>query len=190
MRGAIPINLSSDPFRRDRPIILLGWAGGAALSGLFLYLAAMAWIQRSEATDTREALQNAQRQLSAMNAEQARFDGELRLPANAQSIEHSLFYNQLLLRKGISWTGIFNDLEKVLPHNVRLISVRPQVNSTNQIILDMVVGSQSPEPVVDMVMRLEGSARFGATTVSSWLPPTQSEPLFRYRVTSNYAPAL
>lgn len=41
-----------------------------------------------------------------------------------------------------------------------------------------------------MVMRLEGSARFGATAVSNWLLPTQSEPLFRYRVTSNYAPAL
>jgi len=189
VRGAIPINLSSEPFRRDRPVIVAGWAAGAALTGLFLFLASMAWIQRSEATDTREALEGAQRRLAAMNAEQARYDGELRQPANAQSIEHSLFYNALLLRKGISWTGIFNDLEKVLPHNVRLISVRPQVNTNNQILLDMVVGAPATEPVIDMLMRLEGSARFGATAVSSWLPPTQSEPLFRYRVTANYAPA-
>jgi len=187
--GTIPINLASEPFRRDRPVIVAGWAAGAALAGLFLYLATMAWIQRSEATATREALQSAQRQLAAMSAEQAKYDGELRMPANAQSLEHSLFYNELLLRKGISWTGIFNDLEKVLPHNVRLISVRPQVNTKNQILLDMVVGAQTAEPVVDMVMRLEGSPRFGATTVSSWLPPSQSEPLFRYRVTANYAPA-
>ena len=70
MRGTLPINLSSDPFRRDRPIILLGWAGGAALTGLFFYLAAMAWIQRSEATDTREALHSAQRQVSLAQVEQ------------------------------------------------------------------------------------------------------------------------
>lgn len=189
MPGVIPINLASEPFRRDRPVIVAGWAAGAVLTGLFLYLAAMAWIQRSEASATREALGIAQRQLSTMTAEQAKYDAELLQPANAQSIEHSLFYNELLMRKGISWTGIFNDLEKVLPHNVRLVSVRPQVNARNQILLDMVVGSQSAEPVVDMVMRLEGSARFGATLVSSWLPPSQSEPLFRYRVTANYAPA-
>jgi hypothetical protein len=189
VRGTIPINLASEPFRRDRPAIVAGYAAGAVLAGLFLYLAVMAWIQHSEASATREALDNARRQLSVVTAEQVKYDSELRMPANAQSIEHSLFYNELLLRKGISWTGIFNDLEKVLPHNVRLVSVRPQVNTENQILLDMVVGAQAAEPVVDMVMRLEGSSRFGATTVSSWLPPTQSEPLFRYRVTANYAPA-
>lgn len=189
MPGTIPINLASQPFRRDRPVIVAGYAAGAALAGLLVYLAAMAWIQRSEASETREALEIAQRQLSAMTAEQVKYDNELRMPANAQSIEHSLFYNELLLRKGISWTGIFNNLEKVLPHNVRLVSVRPQVNANNQIMLDMVVGAQTTEPVIDMVMRLEASPRFGATTVSSWLPPTQSEPLFRYRVTANYAPA-
>lgn len=190
MRGAIPINLSSEPFRRDRPVILAGWAGGTALLGLFLCLSVLAWIQRSEAADTREALGAAQRRLNVMNTELARYDTELRQPANAQSIEHRLFYNSLLMRKGISWTAIFNDLEIVLPHDVRLISVRPQVNANNQILLDMVVGAQATEPVIDMVMRLEGSPKFGATTVSSWLPPTQSEPLYRYRVSANYAPAL
>lgn len=189
MPGVLPVNLASEPFRRDRPVLVAGYAAGALLTGAFLYLAAMAWIQRSEAADTREALVAAQRQLSVITTEQARYDTELRQPANAQSIENSLFYNELLLRKGISWTGIFNDLEKVLPHNVRLVSVRPQVNGANRILLDMVVGAQTAEPVVDMVMRLEGSPRFGATTVSSWLPPSQSEPLFRYRVTANYAPA-
>ena len=189
MPGIIPINLASEPFRRDRPVLVAGWAAGAALTGLFGYLAAMAWIQRSEAADTRQALNAAQRQLSAMSTEQVKYDNELLLPDNAQSIEKSLFYNELLLRKGISWTGIFNDLEKVLPHNVRLVSVRPQVNTNNQILLDMVVGAQTTEPVIDMLMRLEGSPRFGATAVSSWLPPSQSEPLFRYRVTANYAPA-
>ena len=34
-----------------------------------------------------------------------------------------------------------------MPPNVRLIQVRlPQIDSRNQVLLDMVIGAQSPEP--------------------------------------------
>ena len=78
----------------------------------------------------------------------------------------------------------------MIPHNVRLLSIRPQVNLDNQILLDMTVASAAPEPVVDMLMRLEGSPLFGATAMTGWVPPSQSDPLFRYRVNVNYAPQL
>jgi type IV pilus assembly protein PilN len=93
----------------------------------------------------------------------------------------------LLQRKGISWTRIFSDLEKVMPHNVRLVSVRPQLNGPNDLLLDMEVGAQSSEPVVELMMHLEGSPLFGSTTIHSWRPPSQSDPLFRYRVSVTYA---
>jgi len=36
------------------------------------------------------------------------------------------FLNGLITRKSISWSRIFSDLERVIPHNVRLLAVRPQ----------------------------------------------------------------
>jgi len=39
-------------------------------------------------------------------------------------MERSLFLNALIDRKAISWTKLFADLEKVVPYNVRLVSVR------------------------------------------------------------------
>jgi hypothetical protein len=47
------------------------------------------------------------------------------------------------------------------------LAVRPQVNIDNQILLDMTVASGTPEPVVDMLMRLEGSPLFGATAMTA-----------------------
>jgi hypothetical protein len=79
----------------------------------------------------------------------------------------------------------------VIPHNVRLIYVRlPQIDSNNQVMLDMVVGAQSPEPVVEFLRKLEGSPMFGPNTVSTFLPPGQNEPLWRYRVSVSYAQKL
>ena len=48
----------------------------------------------------------------------------LRRPQNADVLEQSVFLNALLKRKGISWTKIFADLEKVVPYNVRIIQIR------------------------------------------------------------------
>jgi Tfp pilus assembly protein PilN len=105
-------------------------------------------------------------------------------------LDRSLLINTLLYRKGISWTRIFADLEKVLPHNVRVMSIRPAVNAQNQIVLEMNVGAEQTEPLLQLLMKLENSELFGHTSVSSILPPSQSEPLYRYKVNVNYAQKL
>lgn len=190
MRGAVSINLSSDPFRRDRPFLVLALAGVACLAGLFAVQTAFGLVERTQRLGLQADIDEANRQLAKINGDEAQLQATLRDPANAEAIEYALFLNQLITRKGISWTKLFGDLENVMPHNVRLVSVRPQVNVDNQVVLDMTVASQTTEPVIDMLMKLEASALFGATAVTSWLPPSQSEPLFRYRVNVQYAPRL
>jgi len=54
----------------------------------------------------------------------------------------------------------------------------------------MVVGSQSPEPVITFLKQLQASPRFGPATVHNSAPPTDNEPLYRYRVSVNYAQKL
>lgn len=184
------INLASEPFRRDRPYLVVSAALSILLALSLGVLVFLAWQGRDEAVQARLELEKARAQLQALAAEQARLQAVLGRPENAAVIERNVFLNLLLVRKGISWTRIFSDLEKVMPYNVKLIQVRPQVQQENQIYLDMVLGAQSPEPIIEMLMKLESSEQFGATLVSSWLPPTQNEPLYRYRVTVNYAQKL
>jgi Tfp pilus assembly protein PilN len=105
-------------------------------------------------------------------------------------LERSVFLNSLLFRKGISWTRIFADLEKTIPHNVKVLAIRPSVNFENQVTLDMTVGAESPEPVIALYRALEESPLFGSVLGHSSLPPTQSDPLYRYRMTVIYAQKL
>jgi type IV pilus assembly protein PilN len=98
--------------------------------------------------------------------------------------------NTLIARKGISWSRLFADLEQVLPYNARLIALRPQANARNEIQLEMTIGAQSMEPVIDLLKRMEASPVFSIPSVATMLPPSQSEPLYRYRVSVNYAQKL
>ncbi len=187
----IPINLSSEPFRRDRPMLIASGACAVLLAGLLGILIFLIAAGNGRVRDIRTSVDHLNAQLRVMATQQAALDATLRQPANAEVLERSLLLNTLLERKSISWTRIFADLEGVMPDDVRLISVRlPQINSRNEVLLDMVVGAKEPRPVIEFLRRLEESPRFGAIEGHSSLPPSQNEPLYRYRVSVNYAQKL
>jgi type IV pilus assembly protein PilN len=186
----IPMNLASSPFRRDRPMLVASAATAVLLAAVLAMLLSIVFHQREAAAESRAMLARLDAQLRALNAEHSRLEGQLRQPANAAVLDRNAFLNLLLQRKGISWTRLFSDLESVFPGAVRLVAIRPHVTADNRVQLDMVVGAQSPEPVIELLQRLEGAPAFGATSVLSSQPPSQNEPLYRYRVSVDYAQKL
>lgn len=180
------INLASEPFRRDRSVLVISSALAIALTLSLAVLISLWLSDRSTTADQRALLAQLQRRLTAAQREQTAIDGTLRQPANAQVLDRSVLLNTMIYRKAISWTRLFSDLEKVTPSNVRIIAVRPQVDAQNHIFLDMTVGAESQENVVNMLLKLESSDVFGATEVSSAVPPSQTDPLYRYRLSVNY----
>ena len=187
----IPINLASEPFRRDRPAMAAYMACTVLLAGLLFLLGFLIFNERTQMRETRSSVARLNEDVGKMTQEQAQLDGILRQPANAEVLERSLLLNTLVERKSISWTRIFADLEGVMPGSVRLIQVRlPQINSHNQVSLDMTAGSQDPVPVIDFLKRLQASPLFGPATLHTSLPPTQNEPLYRYRISVDYAQKL
>jgi Tfp pilus assembly protein PilN len=185
-----PLNLASEPFRRDRPVFAASVALAAILLALLATQTVLIFMQRNQAAESRAAIEALETRMRALDAEQAKVNQAIRRPENAAVIDSTVFLNLLLQRKGVSWTRIFADLEGVVPHNVRVVSVRPQITTGNQILLDLIVASQETPAVIDMLMRLEASPIFGKTAIANWLPPSQSEPLYRYRLTVNYAQKL
>jgi len=187
----VPINLATEPFRRDRPM-LIGSAGVAILLCALLIFQVVTIVSgHRQAADIRIAIDRESAQLRSIAAQQAKLNATLRKPENAEVLERSLFLNSLIDRKAISWTKIFADLEKVMPYNVRLVSVRlPAVDSNNQVLLDMVVGAKDVGPILDLLKHLEGSSQFGPYSVQTSTPPSQTDPFFRYHVTVSYAQRL
>jgi Tfp pilus assembly protein PilN len=183
----VSINLASQPFRRDRPILIGSAIASVLLLALLGLLISLNLTERTRLAAMQRGINQIERQLKITAAEQAKLDAVLRKPENAQVLDRSVLLNSLIYRKAISWTKIFADLEKVLPHNVRVISIRPAVNSKNEIVLEMTVGAEQTEPLLQLLIKLESAEQFRLTAVPSILPPSQSEPLYRYTVNVNYA---
>ncbi len=186
MKLRVPVNLASEPFVGTRRIVAGAAAAAVLLTGSLALLISLCMVESGQTAEMQQTIERLNARVKALAAEQARAEATLRRPENAAVLERSVFLNQLLYTKGISWTRLFDDLEKVLPHNVRLVSIRPQVTGQNQVLLDMVVGAESEAPVIQFLVRLENSPQFGMATPHNRMPPTQSEPLLRWRFSANY----
>ena len=186
----VSINLASQPFRRDRAMLVASAAVCVLLVGTLGILIMLARADNRQLADVRKEVNRLDAQIRKITSDQMRLDGVLRQPENAEVLERSVFINALLLRKGISWTRILSDMEKVLPYNVRIIQIHPVLNSANQVLLDMDVGSESQTSVIQFLENLQRSPNFGSVLDHSGLPPTQAEPIHRHHLSVIYAQKL
>jgi type IV pilus assembly protein PilN len=194
----LELNIASQPFRRERAEMTGVIAACALLIVSMLALGALILHSRAEVADLRTRIAADSAKLSALQAQQGRFGAVLSKPDNTEVFSNSVFLNQLIARRGLSWSRIFKDLEEVLPSSIRLLAIRlPQVaeqdaDGVNRVQLDMVVGTTQPEQFLILLKHLEEANNFGATSVVSSTPPSQTgnDPYYKYRLTVAYAQKL
>ncbi len=191
-----PINLASQPFRAERAQTALLAGVCAALLVSLGVLGGLILHARSEATGLRRQLDAETAALKRLQRDQTRFSAVLSKPQNADVFATSVFLNEVIARRGLSWTRVFKDLETVIPPNMRLLGVRlPQTAAddgagTNRVQLDMNVGTMEPAALIGLLKRLDKSKLFGPASMVNQSPPTQNDPLYKYRVTVSYAQKL
>ena len=71
-----------------------------------------------------------------------------------------------------------------------MLTIRPSISGQGQITLDMIVGAEGPTQVIALYKAMEQSPLFSGLMQPQYTPPTQADPLFRYRFTVNYAQKL
>ncbi len=187
------INIASQPFRRERAQNAAVALICAALTCSLLVLVLLIVHERAQAADLRRGMEADRAELQRLQSQEARYSSFVSRPANADVFATSVLLNELIARRGVSWTRVFKDLGTVMPPSVRLVAVRlPQVaaeqgTGINRVQLDMVVGTERPEAVIDLLRRLQQSSLFGPAQVMTQTTPTQNDPLYKYRVTVAYA---
>ena len=190
------INIASQPFRRERAQNALLAGVGAVLALSLLVLVSLILRERAQVADLRRVISGQNAEYARLQRAQSQYSTVLAKPGNAGVLSESVLLNELIARRSVSWTRVFEDLGTVLPTNMRLLSVRlPQVaaeNGTgrNRVELDMWVGTEQPASVLALLRKLEGSKLFGAASVMTQAPPSQNDPLYKYRLMVAYAQQL
>jgi Tfp pilus assembly protein PilN len=156
----IRTNLSTRPFYNERAVHL--W-----LLVLGVIVAAITVVNISRViaysqSDTALATQASRDE--ARVAEVRREAAGLRASVNLQQIElastEARVANQLIDRRTFSWTELFNLFETTFPDNVRVTSVRPQLDEQGGVQLTITVVARSVDDVDELMRNLEETGRF------------------------------
>jgi type IV pilus assembly protein PilN len=163
----IDINLATRPYEDSRRFWTY-WGTGLALLALLTlllgYLAVSGFLQASR---ERAKMADLQRQLAAYDAEKSNAEAMLSRPENRVVRDRSRFLNDLFLRKAFSWTKVFEDLERVMPAHLHVVSIHPDMSKDNNLEIKLIVAGESREQALDLVRKMEGSKRFKQTQIES-----------------------
>ena len=180
------LNLATNPSGGYRAFFVLSCVTTAALLG------AAGWQIASfvahdgppeQLIERERELLKEQRDLAGLRATAA---AKIQSERAAQVLDRTAFLNELLIRKSVSWTGTFLDLEKVLPPSVRVLTIEPQVAYGDTIRLDMTVSAKAPVDFIEFLKALEGSELFGSPALRGSSPPGETDPTYRYQLAVEY----
>ena len=163
----LDINLATRPYEDAREF-WMRWGLGVGLLGVLtlvlLGLAIRGWVSAGR---DRHNIAELEQKIADRDKERAEDQAVLDMAANRSTRDQSQFLNGLIQRKAFSWTRVFEDLERVMPSNLHVVSLRPELNEQNQMQLDMKIACDTRSAAVELVHRMEGSTHFqGAQLVS------------------------
>jgi type IV pilus assembly protein PilN len=161
----VDINLATQPYQDARQF-WLRWGGALVALGLLtlilVYSALTGWIS---ARKDRDLIRQRQAQIAARAQEKAQAEALLNRPEHRSTRDRSQYLNDLFQRKAFSWTKVFEDLERVMPPRLHVVSIRPEMGSEAELNIKLVVAGESRERALDLVRKMEASKRFQQTRI-------------------------
>jgi type IV pilus assembly protein PilN len=161
----IDINLATQPYQ-DARRFWLRWGGALVALGLLtlilVYSALTGWVS---ARKDRDLIRQREAQIAARAQEKTQAEALLNRPEHRSTRDRSQFLNELFQRKAFSWTKVFEDLERVMPPRLHVVSIRPEMGSEAELNIKLVVAGESRERALDLVRKMEASQRFQQTRI-------------------------
>jgi hypothetical protein len=159
----VDINLATRAYE-DAGEFWARWGLGVGALGLvtlvLMALAMRGWINAGR---DRHNIRQLQQQIAQRDDERAKAQAYLDMAVNRSTRDQSQFLNGLIQRKAFSWTHVFEDLERVMPTSLHVVSLKPELNDQNQLLLEMKVAGDSRAAALELVHRMEGSSHFQGT---------------------------
>jgi Tfp pilus assembly protein PilN len=161
------LNLARRPFRNERlPTLALG-LGCLVLLGVTVRHGFAAWnLMPGQALSVEHEAVALEAELASLRTEAEQLSGQSQAAA---PVKEWAAVKDLVDRRAFSWTGLFGDLEKALPPSVRLVSIAPQTER-GQLVLVMAAVGQDVDDALALLAALQGHPHFRDAQLLGYSP--------------------
>jgi Tfp pilus assembly protein PilN len=189
----LTINLASQKYEDVRQFYVR-WSIAIVVSALLmLVLIGLAWRNFSNSSDSGKRIKQLQAEIAQLQKQRAEAEAISNLPENHDVTAQKNYWNKQINRRQLSWTQLFNDLQRIMPARAFLSSVAPEITRDNRLKLTLVVMSDTHENGLELQKKMEKSSRFRSPQISNELMQAQGKtdiPLYKFEIVTYYtAPA-
>jgi hypothetical protein len=186
------INLASQKFEDVRQFYVR-WSvaiGFAAL--LMVLLIGLAWINFSGSSKSGQRIKELQAEIADLQKQRAAAAAISNLPENHEITVEKNYWNKQINRRQLSWTQLFNDLQRIMPARAYLNSVHPEITPDNRLKLTLVVMGDTHDNGLELQKKMEKSDRFHSPQINSEIPQEKGKTavqLYKFEIVTYYTPA-
>ena len=161
----LDINLATQPYEDGRRF-WMRWGPLLGVAGLVTLIMVITTITSWAAAHKDQVqISEFKDQIAKCDQERGRAQEILDRPENRSTRDQSKFINGLIQRKSFSWTQVFSDLEKMMPPELHVTAIHPEVAKNNQLQVKLSVAGKSRDRALQLVHRMEQSPRFNQPEV-------------------------
>ena len=187
----LDINLASQPYLDAREFWLRWGTALAAACILSLALLVSTVTGWSNARRDRTTITDLRQKIAQRDQLRTQAEEFLNRPENRTTRDESQIINSLIERKAFSWTRLLEDMEKVMPPGVHLVSIQPKLDDENQLAVKMTVAGTSRDRAIELAHRMEESHHFTQTSIEKeGIAQTQSGDAVQFDIAAIYVPDL
>jgi type IV pilus assembly protein PilN len=156
----IHLNLASRPYRDYTPVNLVSAA-------MFVLMLVLAWFNIDTYIRYNVDTRNTRTKIAQLETQQRR---EKELEQSAQTRlasidikfldEQTRFINAKLAERAFSWSALLDDLESVLPQDVRLVSVAPSFDKDGTVRLALAFQTKTNDGMIRTINRMHQDPQF------------------------------
>jgi len=163
--GDFDLNLSTQPFPAYRLTNIALVLVLIVLGGLSLWQAQGFVRYENLSRSIRAEEQGGRVESESLATQVKELESRLDRPESTAKLNEIGFLNHLILRRELSWTKLFSVLEGIIPENVHLTNLTPDIGDDGRVTLRMELQARSISDVEEFLKRVETSPLFSSLDV-------------------------
>jgi Tfp pilus assembly protein PilN len=180
-------NLASRPHLNARPVWIVTAAAGL-LALVFAAANVQIWLSSNRSVGEQLVrLEELEAEYQALTTEVTEQATELRKIPWRSLADRITAVNSVIREHDFSWIGLLNDIENVLPYEVRLTRIAPKVD-VEEVNLSLVAIGRTREALLDFLDNLIADPRFSDPNPMSEITPEESGVGYMLNLTVKHHP--
>ncbi len=188
----VEINLASRKYEDVQQFFFRWRTTLVALAGLTALLAALAAWSHVRLEKSGREIKALEQKVATLQKQRDDLIAIDNRPENRAVNEQKTFWNAQIAKRNLSWTQLFNDLQKIMPNRAFLNSVQPELTRDNRLKLKIVIAGEKQDDARELQKRMEDSVRFHAPHIESeefHKSERNAPPLWKFGIETDYTPA-